>query len=91
MAEIAGGVATILFLPLFLKRTKRYIRQKGGTMFVFIVSILIFLWVVYDLIVGSVWSYRKIYRKYEPGMYWTILAMWFFISVFYLIPYYLWW
>lgn len=60
-------------------------------MFGFIVSTIIFLWVVYDLIVGSVWSYRKIYREYEPGMYWMVLAMWFMVSMSYFLPYYLWW
>lgn len=29
IAEIIGGVATILFLPLFIRKTKKYIRQKG--------------------------------------------------------------
>lgn len=55
-----------------------------------IVGIILFVWAIHDLIVGSVWSYRKIYREYEPTMYWTVLLVWFILAVSCTIPYFYW-
>lgn len=34
------------------------------------------VWVIYDLIAGVTWSYREIWRKYEPGQYWFFTLLW---------------
>ncbi|MCT4618373.1 MAG: hypothetical protein N4A62_03180 [Marinisporobacter sp.] len=55
-----------------------------------IIGIILLIWGIYDLIVGSVWSYRKIYRKYEPIMYWLVLSGWFILAICCIIPYFYW-
>ncbi|MCH4887083.1 hypothetical protein EZV73_05855 [Acidaminobacter sp. JC074] len=46
----------------------------------FIISIVLVLWVLYDLIKGEVWSYYKIYRSSEPGKYWFYMLIWSLIA-----------
>ncbi len=41
-----------------------------------VISVLLVLWVVYDIITGEVWSYYKISRKEEPGKYWLFIFTW---------------
>jgi len=55
-----------------------------------IIGILLLIWVVYDLISGTVWSYRKIYRREEPGLYWLFTAIWFVLALSCITPYFLW-
>jgi len=52
-----------------------------------IAGIALLIWVVHDLVVGSVWSYRKIHRKNEPLMYWVVLIMWFIVAILCMTPY----
>jgi hypothetical protein len=46
-----------------------------------IVGIALMVWVIYDLVVGVTWSYREIWRKYEPGQYWFFTIVWAVIAV----------
>lgn len=46
----------------------------------FILGVLLTAWVVYDLFVGKVWSYREIRRDQEPGMYWFFTMVWALIA-----------
>lgn len=55
-----------------------------------IIGIILMVWALKDLISGSVWSYRKIYRKYEPGMYWFVLSIWFVLAGACFVPYVVW-
>lgn len=56
----------------------------------FIIGIALLIWVLYDLFSGTVWSYRKIYRREEPVAYWFTLAIWFVLAIGCIIPYLLW-
>lgn len=55
-----------------------------------IVGVLLIVWVLYDLFSGTVWSYRKIYRKYEPGLYWLFILIWTALAMACLVPYIVW-
>lgn len=54
------------------------------------IGIVLLVWAFYDLVVGSVWSYRVIYRAYEPFMYWMVLCIWFAVAVACILPYIMW-
>jgi hypothetical protein len=41
-----------------------------------IIGIALVIWVLYDLISGKTWSYREIWRKYEPWQYWFFTSLW---------------
>lgn len=60
-------------------------------MFWLIIGIVLFLWVVYDLISGKVWSFtRIIYRSDEPGSYWFVLLIYFALAIMCITPYFMW-
>ncbi len=42
----------------------------------FIISILLIIWVVYDLFKGEVWVFSKISRIEEPVKYWLAMILW---------------
>lgn len=41
-----------------------------------IIGFILVVWVIHDIIKGSVWSYRKIYRSDEPFLYWIFIIIW---------------
>lgn len=41
-----------------------------------VLSILLIIWVIYDLFTGEVWSYYRIKRSEEPGKYWFFMLVW---------------
>jgi hypothetical protein len=47
----------------------------------FYIGIALMIWVIYDLLIGKTWSYREIWRKYEPGLYWFYTIIWFALAV----------
>ena len=56
-------------------------------MFWFYIGIGLLLWVLYDLITGSVWSFREIKRSEEPGQYWFWMFVWVLLALSVLYPY----
>jgi|GEM_PF-1497586 len=42
----------------------------------FFIGIGLLIWLIYDLVVGITWSYRKIHRKQEPFLYWVFIFIW---------------
>lgn len=55
-----------------------------------IIGLILLIWVVIDLISGTVWSYRRIKRSEEPGMYWLFTTIWFGLAISCLAPYLIW-
>lgn len=47
----------------------------------FIIGIALIIWVVYDLFAGVTWTYRAVYKKYEPTLYWLVTLLWFTIAI----------
>lgn len=56
-------------------------------MFWFFVGIIVLLWAVYDLAKGTVWSYRHIDRRTEPGMFWFVWMIWMIVGLSCTMPY----
>lgn len=48
--------------------------------FWFYIGIVLFIWAVYDLFTGEVWLHRAVHRDSEPGMYWSLIIVWFLIA-----------
>lgn len=46
----------------------------------FLIGIALIIWVIYDLIAGVTWTYREVYRKYEPVQYWLVTIIWAIIA-----------
>jgi len=55
----------------------------------FTIGVVLLLWVIYDLVMGSVWSYRRINRSEEPLMYWAFICVWTGIAISCLTPYFM--
>lgn len=47
----------------------------------YLITGILFLWLVYDLINGHVWSYYKIKRVEEPIKYWFFMIVWTMIAL----------
>ncbi|WP_196886624.1 hypothetical protein [Aureivirga sp. CE67] len=47
----------------------------------FYVGIGLILWQLYDLYIGVTWTFRPIYRKYEPITYWLVTIIWIIIAI----------
>lgn len=47
----------------------------------FYIGIALIIWVIYDLIAGVTWTYRSIYRQYEPIQYWLVTTLWAIIAI----------
>ncbi|PCE63752.1 hypothetical protein B7P33_10785 [Sediminicola luteus] len=47
----------------------------------FIIGGGLLLWVLYDFFQGTTWTYRKIYRAYEPVLYWIVFLIWLGIAL----------
>jgi len=39
------------------------------------------LWIVYDLYNGVTWTYKPIYRAYQPILYWIVTLIWLIVAV----------
>lgn len=48
----------------------------------FIISVMLLIWVIYDLVKGEVWGFYKVYRKGEPLKYWLLVALWFVVAIY---------
>jgi len=46
-----------------------------------IVGGFLILWVIYDLFSGQTYLHRKIIRRHEAALYWTVLAVWLAIGI----------
>lgn len=55
-----------------------------------IIGMILLIWVVIDLVSGTVWSYRRIKRNEEPGMYWLFTTLWAVLAISCLAPYLIW-
>jgi len=47
----------------------------------FFIGLALIVWVIYDLWVGVTWTYREVYRKYEPIQYWIVSFLWAIIAI----------
>ncbi|MEO0439194.1 MAG: hypothetical protein AAF098_20160 [Pseudomonadota bacterium] len=45
------------------------------------VGVGLVLWVLYDLLAGTAYSYRWVSRAREPVHYWLTMALWSFVAV----------
>lgn len=48
----------------------------------FVISIVLIIWVLYDLVKGEVYGYYKIYRDEEPLKYWVYMLIWTAVAIY---------
>ena len=47
-----------------------------------IVGTFLLLWVIFDLMAGYTYLHRKISRRQEAALYWSVLGLWLLIAVY---------
>lgn len=48
----------------------------------FYIGIGLILWVIYDMYYGVTWTFRPIYKKYEPNAYWFVTLLWIIVAIY---------
>lgn len=51
-----------------------------------VMGIGLLAWSLYEFVNGTTWTYRIVYRKYEPGLFWVVSIFWFLLSLTLIVP-----